>query len=86
MLNFPHVSLDYQGFSTKFSNTFSGFFSWLAITEIIHHHIRTLRGAGLIRVIVGDDHRYELRTDAVPEAGRLLEGYLTGSETEGTSR
>lgn len=52
----------------------------------VHHHIRTLRGAGLIRVIVGDDHRYELRTDAVPEAGRLLEGYLTGSETEGTSR
>jgi DNA-binding transcriptional ArsR family regulator len=52
----------------------------------VHHHLRTLRGAGLIRVIVGDDHRYELRTDAVPEAGRLLEGYLTGSETEGTTR
>jgi DNA-binding transcriptional ArsR family regulator len=52
----------------------------------VHHHIRTLRGASLIRVIVGDEHRYELRTDAVPEAGRLLEGYLAGPETEGTSR
>jgi len=52
----------------------------------VHHHIRTLRGAGLIRVIVGEEHRYELRTDAVPEAGRLLEGYLGGPGTEGTSR
>jgi DNA-binding transcriptional ArsR family regulator len=42
-----------------------------------HHHLRVLRSAGLVRVIVGDDDkRYSLRTDAVPEAGRLLEGYL----------
>jgi DNA-binding transcriptional ArsR family regulator len=56
----------------------------------VHHHLRTLRRAGLIRVVVGEDKEYQLRTDAVPEAGRLLESYLSGSaapavqETEGT--
>ncbi len=42
-----------------------------------HHHVRILRSAGLVRVIVGDDDkRYSLRRDSVPEAGRLLETYL----------
>ncbi|MCP3975747.1 MAG: winged helix-turn-helix transcriptional regulator [bacterium] len=52
-----------------------------------HHHLRVLRSAGLVRVIVGDDDkRYSLRRDSVPEAGRLLETFLanrpTSTETE----
>jgi DNA-binding transcriptional ArsR family regulator len=42
-----------------------------------HHHLRMLRSAGLVRVIVGaDDQRYSLRRDSVPETGRLLESFL----------
>ncbi len=42
-----------------------------------HHHLRALRQAGLVRVIVGDDDkRFELRQGAVPEAGNLLAAYL----------
>lgn len=42
-----------------------------------HHHLRMLRSAGLVRVIVGkDDRRYSLRRDSVPETGRLLEAFL----------
>ncbi len=42
-----------------------------------HHHLRTLRQAGLVRVVINqDDKRFELRTDAVPEAGGLLRSYL----------
>lgn len=52
-----------------------------------HHHLRVLRSAGLVRVIVSDDDkRYSLRRDSVPEAGRLLETFLanrpTSTETE----
>jgi DNA-binding transcriptional ArsR family regulator len=69
------------------SLTFTGLTERLGLAKsTVHHHLRTLRGAGLIRVIVGEDHRYELRTDAVSEAGRLIEGYLAGPGTEGTSR
>lgn len=42
----------------------------------VHHHVRQLRTAGLVRVTVGDEKEYSLRTDAVPEATRLLEGFL----------
>jgi DNA-binding transcriptional ArsR family regulator len=45
----------------------------------VHHHLRTLRAAGLVRVTVGDDREYSLRRDTVPEAARLLEVYLTRS-------
>ncbi len=42
-----------------------------------HHHLRVLRSAGLVRVVVGeDDKRYGLRRDSIPEAGRLLESFL----------
>ena len=42
-----------------------------------HHHLRALRQAGLVRVIVGDDDkRFELRQGAVPEAWNLLAAYL----------
>jgi DNA-binding transcriptional ArsR family regulator len=42
-----------------------------------HHHLRILRSAGLVRVIVGGSKTYSLRSDRVPEAGRLLDAYLT---------
>lgn len=42
----------------------------------VHHHVRQLRSAGLVRVTVGDEKEYSLRVDAVPEAARLLEGFL----------
>jgi DNA-binding transcriptional ArsR family regulator len=44
----------------------------------VHHHLRVLRKAGLVRVTVGDDNEYSLRTDSVPEAARMLESFLTG--------
>lgn len=49
----------------------------------VHHHMRVLRTAGLVRVTVGDEKEYSLRTDAAPEASRLLEAYL-GTRTEGS--
>ncbi len=49
-----------------------------------HHHLRILRKAGLIRVIVGDDEkRHEIRRSAVPEIAGLLDSYLTGSSHSG---
>jgi DNA-binding transcriptional ArsR family regulator len=44
----------------------------------VHHHLRVLRTAGLVRVTVGEEKEYSLRRDAVPEAGRMLEAYLSG--------
>jgi len=51
----------------------------------VHHHLRVLRRAGLVRVTVGDEKEYSLRTDAAPEAARMLEAYL-GTVTEGDHR
>ncbi|MCB2222859.1 MAG: ArsR family transcriptional regulator [Actinobacteria bacterium] len=42
----------------------------------VHHHVRQLRTAGLVRVTVGADKEYSLRMGAVPEATRMLEGFL----------
>jgi len=42
----------------------------------VHHHIRQLRSAGLVRVTMGEEQTYSLRTGSVPEAARLLEGVL----------
>jgi DNA-binding transcriptional ArsR family regulator len=42
----------------------------------VHHHVRQLRTAGVVRVTVGDDKEYSLRTGTVPEAAHLLEGFL----------
>ena len=47
----------------------------------VHHHVRHLRSAGLVRVAVGEEKEYSLRTGSVPEAARLLEGFL-GTEPE----
>lgn len=42
-----------------------------------HHHLRALRQAGLVRVVVNDDEkRYELRSDAVLETSGALRTYL----------
>jgi DNA-binding transcriptional ArsR family regulator len=41
----------------------------------MHHHMIVLRSAGLISVGVGAK-RYRLRTEAVPNIGALLSGYL----------
>jgi len=41
-----------------------------------HHHLRILRSAGLVRAIVGDNKRYSLRRDRLPQVGDLLTGYL----------
>lgn len=49
----------------------------------IHHHLALLRAAGLVRVTIGRDKEYTLRTDAVPQAGRLLEAYLSPTTAPG---
>lgn len=42
----------------------------------VHHHLRVLRSAGLVRATVGADTEYSLRSDAIPDAARLLAGFL----------
>ena len=42
----------------------------------IHHHLRTLRTAGLVRIVVGDDKVYALRDGAIRQAGSMLEAFL----------
>lgn len=51
----------------------------------VHHHIGMLRQAGLVRVTIGRDKEYSLRTNAIPQAGQLLEAYLTPITTGGIS-
>ncbi|MEO7295298.1 MAG: metalloregulator ArsR/SmtB family transcription factor [Candidatus Limnocylindria bacterium] len=41
----------------------------------MHHHMITLRSAGLVSVVVGSKH-YRLRHETVPDVGALLSGYL----------
>ena len=41
----------------------------------MHHHMITLRSAGLVSVVVGSK-RYRLRHETVPDVGALLSGYL----------
>jgi len=42
----------------------------------VHHHIRQLRKAGVVRVTLGAEKEHSLRTGTVPEAARLLKGFL----------
>jgi len=49
----------------------------------VHHHIRHLRSAGLVRVTMGEEKEYSLRTGSVPEAARLLEGFLGTEPKDG---
>ena len=44
-----------------------------------HHHLVILRSAGLIRVTTGEQGRYSLRRDFIPEAARWLEAFLEGT-------
>lgn len=46
--------------------------------SLMHHHLNTLRAAGLIRVSVGDRWRYELRTETFAELPDLLRAFLAG--------
>lgn len=41
-----------------------------------HHHLVILRSAGLVRVTTELQSVYTLRTDAIPEASRLLQAFL----------
>jgi DNA-binding transcriptional ArsR family regulator len=50
----------------------------LAKSTVIHH-VRALRTAGLVLITVGDEKEYSLRSQAIPEAGRLLQAYLAGA-------
>ena len=54
----------------------------LAKSTVIHH-MRALRTAGLVLITVGDDKEYSLRPQAIPEAGRLLQAYLSGPTAAG---
>lgn len=49
----------------------------LAKSTVIHH-MRALRTAGLVLITVGAEKGYSLRTQAIPEAGRMLRAYLSG--------
>lgn len=49
----------------------------LAKSTVIHH-IRALRTAGLVLITVGVDKEYSLRSQAIPEASRMLRAYLSG--------
>ncbi len=42
----------------------------------MHHHLGILRAAGLVRVKSGEDMRYSLRHDLLPDVAALLESYL----------
>jgi len=42
----------------------------------VHHHLRVLRTAGLVKVVLGDEKVYALREGVVPEAARILDAFL----------
>lgn len=52
----------------------------------VHHHLGMLRAAGLVLVTLGRDKEYSLRADAVPQAGQLLEAYLTPQTISGGTK
>ncbi|MEE9298009.1 MAG: metalloregulator ArsR/SmtB family transcription factor, partial [Acidimicrobiia bacterium] len=45
----------------------------------VHHHLTVLRRAGLVRVTVGAEKEYSLRSDAVPDAADLLSTFLANT-------
>jgi DNA-binding transcriptional ArsR family regulator len=51
----------------------------------VHHHLAVLRGAGLLRVQLDphDNASYALRLEALPDAGRSLDGYLNTPDEKG---
>ena len=50
----------------------------------VHHHLRALRTAGLVLITVGEDKSCSLRIDALGDAGRMLETYLSGPAAAGS--
>ena len=44
-----------------------------------HHHIRALRTAGLIRVVVDHDKQVIARAETIPELNQLLDDYLSAA-------
>jgi DNA-binding transcriptional ArsR family regulator len=54
--------------------------------SLMHHHVASLRAAGLVRVRMGDDKRYELRQDALADMPGLLDTFLKGQPAETAPR
>jgi DNA-binding transcriptional ArsR family regulator len=50
----------------------------------MHHHMVTLRSAGLVSVGAGTKD-YRIRRDALPDLVQLLSGYI-GTDTDGEGR
>ena len=50
----------------------------------VHHHLRILRAAGLVRITLGVDKSYAIRPDAFDEAARGLRAYLAASPFDST--
>ena len=48
----------------------------------LHHHMMLLRAAGLIRVHVGQDKRFSLREETLPEAATYLNHYIHRSQEQ----
>lgn len=46
----------------------------------VHHHLRLLRAARLVRVTLGEESVYSLRREGLAQAGPLLETYLSSME------
>ncbi|MFO7699149.1 MAG: winged helix-turn-helix domain-containing protein [Acidimicrobiia bacterium] len=45
----------------------------------LHHHLMLLRAAGLVRVQVGEDKRYSLRSDTFGDAAAMLDCYINAT-------
>ncbi|HZS87158.1 MAG TPA: helix-turn-helix domain-containing protein [Chloroflexota bacterium] len=54
--------------------------------SLMHHHMSALRAAGLVRVRLGHEKRFELRPDVIAEMPGLLDLYLRGPASEAGSR
>jgi DNA-binding transcriptional ArsR family regulator len=52
------------------------------------HHVLILRGAGLIRTVRSNANQtsYQLREEALPEIGELLDGFLTAEPAARVAR
>lgn len=51
--------------------------------SLAHHHLVALRAAGLVRVRIGEDKRFDLRPDAIAIVSDLLASYLAGQSDGG---
>jgi hypothetical protein len=51
----------------------------------MHHHMRTLRAAGLVRITIGPERRYELRPETIATTQQALDVYLQGASSGTTA-